>query len=293
MKTNPANSTNPEDGLDFLRGESLTGSQLVLMGKLSQELARVIREHLPLQGRVKEAASRRADQWYCKAVELYRRIEEMRNPKRLSYVKNRHCAAQFLGIHPEFDHKDYHELGDVLDYLCEIYNWKALSDGSGTVGTGGTPGERPPTVISEMIDRLEAAGRRLDTTSLPLGVEGGSRCFRMVLQAPRSMPNAAEEKSIAVDKAEVLPVESVSEDPAVDLEDLRILRAMLKRKPHLLTQDEICAESNVSRHTISARIKHLLRDGLAHQPKGPKSWTMITKAGQHILAQVDAPKLAQ
>jgi hypothetical protein len=220
--TNQANqpdTTNPESELDFLRGESLTGSQLVEIGELAQELARVIRGHLPLLGRAEIGTSRRPDQWYREAVALYERIERVRNPNRLPYVKNRHCAPYFLDVHPEFDRKDYHELGDALDYLCEIYNWKALSHGSGTVGKGGQPGEKPPAVSPEMIDRLDAAGRRLTTTALP--TEGGPWCNRLVLQSPRSTPSAAEEKPltkrranrrVTVDEANRIMLEAIEDE---------------------------------------------------------------------------------
>src|SRR5262249_8133917 len=50
---------------------------------------------------------------------------------------------------------------------------------------------------------------------------------------------------------------------AVDEEDRQILRALAKRHPNLLTQDDIEVESKVSRRTISERMPALLRDGLA------------------------------
>jgi hypothetical protein len=88
--------------------------------------------------------------------------------------------------------------------------------------------------------------------------------------------------------AQVADVDKI-EDPAFDLEDLNILRALLKSKPQLLTQDVIEAEAEVSRRTISGRIQYLLSAGLVHQPRGEKSGTTITKAGEALLRQIGSP----
>jgi predicted transcriptional regulator len=83
------------------------------------------------------------------------------------------------------------------------------------------------------------------------------------------------------------------EIPAVDHEDVVILRALAKQPLQLLTQDQIEAASNVSRKTISTRIKSMLATGLVIQPKGPKSGTTITPDGKKVLAQIDGPKNTQ
>jgi predicted transcriptional regulator len=82
-------------------------------------------------------------------------------------------------------------------------------------------------------------------------------------------------------------------NPAVDEEDERILRALAAKRPRLQTQDQIEIESNVSRRTISERMKSLLKEGLADRPKGPKSGTTITERGLNLLKQIDAAKVAQ
>jgi hypothetical protein len=81
--------------------------------------------------------------------------------------------------------------------------------------------------------------------------------------------------------------------PAVDDEDVRILRALFKYAPRLLTQDQIEAESRVSRKTVSPRIRGLVQAGWAAQPKGKKSGTTITQVGRNLLAQIDGTKTTQ
>lgn len=94
----------------------------------------------------------------------------------------------------------------------------------------------------------------------------------------------AEAKSTTPDNGEL---------PALDDEDERILRALAKKPSSLQTQDAIAAESEVSRRTISDRMKLLLHHGLVERPKGPKSGTRITPAGQTLLKQIDDAKLAR
>jgi hypothetical protein len=81
--------------------------------------------------------------------------------------------------------------------------------------------------------------------------------------------------------------------PAVDEEDLRILQCVANAAPRLLSQDEIEAESRISRRTISKRLRGLLESGLVRQPKGPKSGTTITPDGQTLLAKLNPPGRAQ
>jgi hypothetical protein len=89
------------------------------------------------------------------------------------------------------------------------------------------------------------------------------------------------------------PAEPPGSIPAVDEEDVRILRALEKRAPVLLTQDEIEAESRVSRRTISNRIPRLLSEGLVVQPKGTKSGTTISHSGRQLLNRIDGANPAQ
>jgi hypothetical protein len=84
-----------------------------------------------------------------------------------------------------------------------------------------------------------------------------------------------------------------SEPPSVDDEDERILRTLAAHAPRRLTQDQIEANSGVSRRTISPRIQQLLADGLVSQPKGPNRGTTITEKGWAVLKQIDAAKRAQ
>jgi hypothetical protein len=72
----------------------------------------------------------------------------------------------------------------------------------------------------------------------------------------------------------------------VDDEDVRILRSLAKAAPLRLTQDQIEAESGVSRRTIYARMPSLLAASLVAQPKGPKSGTTITPAGIDLLKKL-------
>jgi hypothetical protein len=76
--------------------------------------------------------------------------------------------------------------------------------------------------------------------------------------------------------------------PNVDAEDVLILRALKAAHPHRLTQDQIEANSRVSRKTISQRMKDLLASGLVSQPKGPRSGTVITESGLNLLKQLEA-----
>jgi len=79
----------------------------------------------------------------------------------------------------------------------------------------------------------------------------------------------------------------------MDGQDEAILRALKKRHPRLLTQDELELESEISRRTISAKMKPLREAGLVAQPKGPKKGTTITPKGLELLKQVDKAQPAQ
>jgi hypothetical protein len=98
-------------------------------------------------------------------------------------------------------------------------------------------------------------------------------------------PKAAAESGAA---AAAPPIQSATDD-----EDERILHALAKHSPRLLTQDAIEAESRVSRRTISNRIKQLLKAGLITQPKGPKSGTTISDSGLELLKQIDRTRPAR
>jgi hypothetical protein len=81
--------------------------------------------------------------------------------------------------------------------------------------------------------------------------------------------------------------------PTIDDEDEKILRALRKSAPLLLTQDDLQAATRVSRRTICERMKGLLQDELVARPKGLKSGTTIAEKGLALLKQIDAAKLAQ
>jgi len=69
----------------------------------------------------------------------------------------------------------------------------------------------------------------------------------------------------------------------LDDEDVRILEALQKRAPLLLTQRQIEGHSGVSRKTISARLPRLLAAGLVRQPTGPKKGYTITGKGKALV----------
>jgi DNA-binding transcriptional ArsR family regulator len=87
--------------------------------------------------------------------------------------------------------------------------------------------------------------------------------------------------------------ETAGEAPALDDEDVRILRALAEQRPTLQTPDQIETGSRVSHRTISARLQSLRKDGLVQQPKGPKSGTAITKDGLNLLKKIDAANPAR
>ena len=89
------------------------------------------------------------------------------------------------------------------------------------------------------------------------------------------------------------PAERNQGMPAVDDEDLAILRAMAKRYPLLLTHAHIegaSASPRVSRQTVAQRMPRLIQEGLAGRPKGPKQGATITAAGREVLAAIEASR---
>src|SRR5262245_47624157 len=69
------------------------------------------------------------------------------------------------------------------------------------------------------------------------------------------------------------------EQPALDTEDVDILRALHKHPNLLKTRRQIESLARVSEKTIGLRMPELMRWGLVHQPRGKKSGYAITRAG--------------
>jgi predicted transcriptional regulator len=81
-----------------------------------------------------------------------------------------------------------------------------------------------------------------------------------------------------------------SEEPApsLDDEDLSILRALERRAPLRLTQDqiEIATSPRISRRTIAKRMPRLVSAGLAALPHGNKQGYTITQQGRDLLKKL-------
>jgi hypothetical protein len=83
--------------------------------------------------------------------------------------------------------------------------------------------------------------------------------------------------------------------PAVDEEDISILRYLGKRAPRLQTQQQIesGAQPHVARNTISNRLADLRAAGLACQPEGRRGGHTITPAGLAVLKRIDSDTLTR
>jgi hypothetical protein len=84
---------------------------------------------------------------------------------------------------------------------------------------------------------------------------------------------------------DALATQTPPAEPALDDEDLSILRALDKRPNLLLTRDQIAGWTSpaVGTKTIGKRIKGLLSHGLVKRPKGPKGGTAITENGRKLV----------
>src|SRR5262249_1337724 len=80
--------------------------------------------------------------------------------------------------------------------------------------------------------------------------------------------------------------EGAATSPALDDEDVEILRILKKRAPMLLTVGQISVPTGICETTVAQRVKQLIAVGLATRPKGPKRGATITPEGQALLSKI-------
>ena len=78
-----------------------------------------------------------------------------------------------------------------------------------------------------------------------------------------------------------------SRDPALDADDLTILRE-LDRAATTLDQYALEEKTPMTRKTIGKRLTVLRKAGLTHRPKGERGGEAITKEGRRALHSRDA-----
>ena len=76
--------------------------------------------------------------------------------------------------------------------------------------------------------------------------------------------------------------------PAVDGEDVLILRVLAAKHPVLCTLSEIESGTLVSRKTVGNRLTELIKNGLVERPRGKKQGIQATIKGMLLLKQCDA-----
>jgi hypothetical protein len=151
----------------------------------------------------------------------------------------------------------------------ERYRWHAEAD----------PTKRLNMLIADLDTRLEVLFKMVGSGD---GVEGE---FGQHLSTRTTCEKA---RSVLVDELEqhrdrIAP-------PALDKEDVEILRALAKQPRLLLTLVEIESYCQVSLKTISERVRALIAQGLVNRPKGPKRGTQITPVGLKVIGEIDPPQ---
>jgi hypothetical protein len=106
---------------------------------------------------------------------------------------------------------------------------------------------------------------------------------RLQAEAERRAAVHAVPELPPVSETTVPGVDEIESKPALDEEDVRILKVLAATPNRLMTREQIAGRSVVSAATVSKRLKSFLKDGYVERPRGPKGGIRLTARGVELL----------